>query len=373
MLAIGLMSGTSLDGVDAAVLETDGLDRVEPRGFCSLGYDDADRKILRAATAYALTLDRPTRVEETVEVLDRATEVITRTHVAAVQRLLVTTGLSAAEIDLVGFHGQTVAHRPDRGWTWQLGDGAVLARRLGIEVVDQLRVADVEAGGEGAPLLPAYHRARLAGRPQPTVVLNLGGIANVTYVHGDADPIAFDTGPANGLLDDWVAATVGGRYDEGGRLAATGSVDDAVLARLLDHPYFDRPAPKSLDRADFGLDAVSTLSPGDGAATLTAFTAAGIALALALLPTRARRIVVAGGGRHNPVMMAMIGDVTGLPVQPVETLGWDGDATEAEGFGYLAVRSIAGLPITFPTTTGVATALSGGRRLPAAGGPASRP
>lgn len=297
---------------------------------------------------------------------------VTRTHVAAVQRLLATTGLTAAEVDVVGFHGQTVAHRPDRGWTWQLGNGAALSHRLGIDVVDGLRVADVEAGGEGAPLLPAYHRARLAGCAEPTVVLNLGGIANITYVHGDADPIAFDTGPANGLLDDWVGATVGGRYDDGGRLAATGTVDDVALARLLDHPYFDRPAPKSLDRADFGLDAVRALSPGNGAATLTAFTAAAVALGLARLPGRADQIVVAGGGRRNPVMMTMIGAVTGLPVVAVETLGWDGDATEAEGFGYLAVRSRLGLPITFPTTTGVAAALSGGRRPPAAGARARR-
>lgn len=360
MLAIGLMSGTSLDGVDAAVLESDGVDRVEPRGFCSIAYDDADREILQAATAYALTLDRPA----SAEILDRATEVVTRTHVAAVRHLLATIGLGTAEIDLVGFHGQTVAHRPDRRWTWQLGDGPELARRLGIAVVDGLRMADVAAGGEGAPLLPVYHRARLAGRTEPTVVLNLGGIANVTFVHGDDDPIAFDTGPANGLFDDWVAATVGGRYDDGGRLAATGTVNAVVLARLLDHPYFARPAPKSLDRADFGLDAVRALDPGDGAATLAAFTAAGIALALARLPCRSGRIVVAGGGRRNPVLMTMISEVTGLPVVPVETLGWDGDATEAEGFGYLAIRSRRGLPITFPSTTGVAAPLSGGRLHP---------
>lgn len=361
MRAIGLMSGTSLDGVDAAVLDTDGVEEIRPLGFCSIPYADDERRVLQAATVRALRLDRPGPDPQLAE----AVAVLTRTHLAAVRRLLDQTSIGIDEIDLVGFHGQTVAHRPDRGWTWQLGDGAALAAALGVGVVDGFRTADVAAGGEGAPLLPAYHRARLAGTTTSTVVLNLGGIANITFVPGsaqpDAEPVAFDTGPANGLVDDWMAERAGGRYDVDGRLAAAGSVDRSVLSGLLAHRYFDRPAPKSLDRADFGLEAVRHLSPADGAATLTAFTAASVAHGLDQLPIRPERIVVAGGGRHNPTMMIMIAQATGLPVEPVESLGWNGDATEAEGFGYLAVRSRVGLPITFPSTTGVATPLTGGR------------
>ena len=361
MLAIGLMSGTSLDGVDAAVLETDGIDLVRPLGACSIAYGEGDRRVLQAATRRALSLDQPGSDPQ----LDEAITALTRTHLAAVDRLLHQLSVPIDQIALVGFHGQTVAHRPDRGWTWQLGDGAALATALDVAVVNDFRTADVAAGGEGAPLLPAYHRARLAGSRAPTVVLNLGGIANITFLRGsaqpDAEPVAFDTGPANGLVDHWLTATTGQAYDAGGRLAARGAVDTGVLDRLLEHPYFTRPAPKSLDRADFTLDAVRHLEPADGAATLTAFTAAAVARGIDLLPARPERVLVAGGGRHNATMKIMLGRATGLPVDPVETVGWDGDATEAEGFGYLAVRSRLGLPITFPGTTGVAEPRTGGR------------
>jgi len=357
MLAVGLMSGTSLDGIDAALIETDGEGWIRPLAFLDAPYSDADRAQLQAATKVALAMERP----GPEVAVDAAAARLTDLHVAAVLALLRQADLPCSGVSVVGFHGQTVAHRPDRGWTWQIGDGGRMADALGITVVDDLRSADVAAGGQGAPLLPVYHRAMVAGLAKPVAVLNLGGIANITWI-GDGEEItAFDTGPANGLIDDWVAQATGARFDAGGALAAAGRVDEAVLARLLDNPFFDLAPPKSLDRADFTMGPVMGLSPADGAATLTAFTARSVARALDLLPARPTRIVAAGGGRHNPVLMAMLAEACGVPVATVDALGHDGDATEAEGFAYMAVRALQGRPISFPGTTGVPQAMTGGR------------
>lgn len=356
MLAIGLMSGTSLDGIDAALIETDGEGEVRAVAFRGEPYSDAARAQLAAATALALTFEKPRQNPEIVA----AAELITRTHVFAVQKLLRDAGLSADEVDVIGFHGQTVAHRPDRGWTWQIGDGQALADATGIATVADFRSADVAAGGQGAPLIPIYHAALTASLPRPVAVLNLGGVANITWIGADGALVAFDTGPANGLIDSWVEAQTGARFDEGGALAASGRVDEAVLTAMLDHPFFAEPAPKSLDRNDFTIQPARGLASADGAATLTAFTAATIAEALTLLPERPARLLVAGGGRHNPTMLAMIAERTGLPPQPVDTLGWNGDAMEAEGFAYMAVRTLKGLPISFPGTTGAPSPLTGG-------------
>ena len=355
MLAIGLMSGTSLDGVDAALIDTDGVERVRAIAFRGEDYSDAARTELAGATAAALTYDRP----RASPVIAAATDLITRTHAIAVQELLRQAGVPARDVGVIGFHGQTVAHRPDRGWTWQIGDGAALAAATGIDVVADFRSADVAAGGQGAPLLPVYHQALAGGLGGPVAVLNLGGVANVTLV-GAGALIAFDTGPANGLVDSWVEQATGRRFDEGGALAASGQVHPDVLDTLLDHPFFDQPAPKSLDRADFTIQPARGLSAADGAATLTAFTAATVAIALDQLPIRPTRLIVAGGGRRNPVMLGMIAERTGLAPEPAEALGWNGDAVEAEGFAYMAVRSLNGLPISFPGTTGVPRPLTGG-------------
>ncbi|WP_165799662.1 anhydro-N-acetylmuramic acid kinase [Sphingomonas oleivorans] len=356
MLAVGLMSGTSLDGIDAALIETDGQALVRPIAFRSDAYDDATRALLAQAARIALGMERP-GADATI----RAAEaMLTHLHVAAVERLLAQAGVAAADIGVVGFHGQTIAHRPDRGWTWQIGDGAGMATALGIMVVDQFRIADVAAGGQGAPLIPVYHRALTERLPRPVAVLNLGGVGNVSWI-GEGDAIvAFDTGPANALIDDWMAERTGARFDAGGAFAATGTVDRTVLARMLDNSWFDAPPPKSLDRADFGLEPVRGLAPADGAATLTAFTAESVARGLKLLPEPAKRLIVAGGGRHNATLMAMLSRACGVEAEPIEALGWDGDATEAQGFAYMAVRTLEGLPISFPGTTGVATPLAGG-------------
>ncbi len=356
MLAVGLMSGTSLDGIDAALIETDGEALVRPLAFRSESYSDQTRGRLRDAAALALAFDHPRPNPE----IEAATDLITRSHILAVRKLLFDAGISPTDVQVVGFHGQTVAHRPDRGWTWQIGDGAAMAAALGIPVVADFRSADVTAGGQGAPLLPIYHRALTADLPKPLAVLNLGGVGNLTWIGADNALIAFDTGPANALVDDWMLAETGRRYDEGGALAATGRVAETVLTGMLDNDWFDQPPPKSLDRADFTIQPARGLSAADGATTLTAFTAITVSYGLRLLPERPKRLIVAGGGRHNATLMAMLAEACGVTPEPIEALGWNGDATEAEGFAYMAVRHLHDLPISFPGTTGVAAAMTGG-------------
>ena len=356
MLAIGLMSGTSLDGIDAALIETDGRDHVRPVAFRGEAYSDTARAQLAAATAAALTYDRPRASPP----LAAAAELIDRCHVFAVRKLLADAQVSAADIDVIGYHGQTVAHRPDRGWTWQIGDGAVVAAATGITTVSDFRRADVAAGGQGAPLLPIYHAALAAALVKPLAILNLGGVANITWIGATGDLVAFDTGPANGLIDSWVEETRGLRFDDGGALAAAGRVDETVLTAMLDHPWFDAPPPKSLDRGDFTIQPARGLSVEDGAATLTAFTAETVSLAMRLLPAAPRRLIVVGGGRHNPTMLRAIAARTGSTPEPSDSLGWNGDSVEAEGFAYMAVRTLAGLPISFPGTTGVPKPVIGG-------------
>ncbi|KQR88211.1 anhydro-N-acetylmuramic acid kinase [Sphingomonas sp. Leaf343] len=356
MLAIGLMSGTSLDGIDAALIETDGEGVARPVAFRGEAYSDAARSELAEATRIALTYDRPQMSRPMIA----ATELVTRTHALAVGTLLRDAGVAAEEVGVVGLHGQTVAHRPDRGWTWQLGDGAALAAATGITTVADFRSADVAAGGQGAPLLPVYHAALVAGLERPLAVLNLGGVGNITFVGADGALVAFDTGPANGLIDSWVEEVTGARYDAGGALAAGGRVDESVLTAMLDNPFFDAAPPKSLDRSDFTIQPARGLGAADGAATLTAFTAETVALALLQLPERPRRLLVVGGGRHNMTMLAMIAERCGLAAEPGDSLGWNGDGVEAEGFAYMAVRTLKNLPISFPGTTGVPVPMTGG-------------
>lgn len=356
--ALGLMSGTSLDGIDVAVIETDG-ERILGRGFAATyPYSDAFREKLRAGLAEAACLqDRAARPGR----LALLEQYLTELHAEAATHYLADHGIAPDSIDLVGFHGQTVLHRPEAGLTVQLGDGPLLSRRLGRPVVYDLRAADVAAGGQGAPLAPAYHRALAAEiRERPLAVLNLGGVANVTWIGRDGSLLAFDTGPASAMIDDWVREKLGRPFDAGGELAAAGTVHDGIVADWLSHPYFDQPPPKSLDRNAFDLGPVASLSPEDGAATLTAFSAAAVAAALRHLPEAPALWVASGGGRRNATLMRMIGDRVGAPVRPAEAFDIDGDSVEAEAWAFLAVRARLGLPITFPGTTGVAAPLSGG-------------
>jgi len=356
MLAVGLMSGTSMDGVDAALIETDGVEAVRRIALATTPYDEGFRARLRDVMATALTMAAPARLAAIEAVADE----LTRAHAVVVGRLLDEAGVDAATIDVVGFHGQTIAHRPDRQWTWQIGSGPLLAELTGIAVVSDFRSADVAAGGQGAPLACAYHRALVARLgDEPVAVLNLGGVGNITWF-GPSGWGSFDTGPANALIDDWVRAENGLSHDEGGRLAASGNVHEHVVASMMDLEWFDLPGPKSLDRADFSLEAARGLSLADGAATLTAFTAATVAAALRHVADRPARLLVTGGGRHNATLMAMLAERTGVAVMPVEAVGWDGDALEAEAFAYLAVRVWQGLPTSFPQTTGVPQPVCGG-------------
>ena len=352
---IGLMSGTSLDGVDAAWLETDGerIGELGPR--LTLPYDARLRSDLRRL------LDRAPRLAADDRRVKTAAIRLTEYHVRAVAAI-------GRPADLIGFHGQTILHQPasgqpGQGRTWQIGDAALLAWRTGVRVAWDFRSADVSAGGEGAPLAPVYHAALADRLPRPVAVLNIGGVANVTWIGPDRSLLACDTGPGNGPLDDWVARHTGAAFDADGALAREGVVDAAVLARLLDDPYFVRPAPKSLDRLDFARTlaacGIEALSPADGAATLVAFTAA--AVAATKLPNPPHRWLVSGGGRHNPAIMRALHDALGAPVDPVEAVGWDGDALEAQSFGFLAARVVAGLPLSFPVTTGVAQPQPGGQ------------
>ncbi|TWA78664.1 anhydro-N-acetylmuramic acid kinase [Azospirillum brasilense] len=349
---VGLMSGTSMDGIDAALVRTDGERRVEPLAFVTIPYADGFRADLRSCLGG----------KGPVDAVERA---LTDAHADAVRRLLVEAGTEAAAVDLIGFHGHTIFHDPAQRRTWQIGDGARLAQATGIAVVDDFRTADVAAGGQGAPLVPLFHRALADALPRPLAVLNIGGVANITWIgDGTDDVIACDTGPGNALVDDWVLSGQGARYDSGGALAAGGLVDEGALAALLAHPYFDLPAPKSLDRDAFDPAPVRGLSVKDGAATLTAFTAASVARIVPHLPEAPLRWLVCGGGRHNATLMGMLADRLGVPVDPVEAVGWNGDALEAEAFAYLAVRSRKGLPLSLPSTTGAPRPMIGGRFHP---------
>lgn len=362
LLAIGLMSGTSADGIDAALIETDGENHVRPVAFHAVPYTSSQRQSIRQAMTIALEMTAPQPHEH----IDKVTRELTQRHGEAVDSLMRSQGLQPQDIAIVGFHGQTVAHRPDRGWTWQIGDGAGLAQQLGIPVVCDFRSADVAAGGQGAPLVPAYHRAlaRRAGLQPPVAFLNLGGVGNVTWIgRGDDDLVAFDTGPANALIDDWMLEHTDKAYDKGGAIAATGQVHSGILATLMDNPWFSSPPPKSLDRADFSLDAVRGLSLADGATTLTAFTAQTVQRAMQHLPEPPSHWLVAGGGRHNATLMAMLAQELG-DVRSIDTLGWNGDALEAEAFAYLAVRSLKGLALSYPGTTGVSSPQVGGTLFP---------
>lgn len=353
--AIGLMSGTSCDGVDAALLRSDGH-RITAFGpALTLPYDDTFRAELRQCLGG----------KGPVAAVERE---LTERHATAVQLLLSRAGRAPGEIGLIGFHGQTILHEPDRRRTWQIGDGPLLARRTGIDVVNDFRSDDVAAGGQGAPLAPILHDALAVALERPLAVLNLGGVGNVTWIGDDGGGrrlIAFDTGPANALIDDWALRHTGRAVDHGGRLAREGRVDEAQLRRWLQHPYFSLPAPKSLDRDAFQAFMPEGLAPADGAATLTAFTAASVARALDWLPRAPKRWLVTGGGRHNPVLMAALRDRLQVPVEPVEAVGWDGDVLEAQAFAFMAVRAKAGLPISFPGTTGVPQPMTGGKLHPA--------
>ncbi|MFZ5736757.1 MAG: anhydro-N-acetylmuramic acid kinase [Pseudomonadota bacterium] len=360
MTAIGLMSGTSLDGVDVALIKTDGrrIAALGPSGYRP--YTETERGLLRQALAEAVSL---TTRDVRPGVLAEAERAVTIAHAEAVAAFVAQNRLTPESVDVVGFHGQTVLHRPADKLTVQIGDAKALAKAIRIPVVCDFRAADVAAGGQGAPLVPVYHRAlaQSLGRDGPAGIVNIGGVSNATYVDGLDSLIACDTGPGNALLDDFVFRTLGQPFDREGRLAAQGIIDQAWLTEALQHPFFAKPPPKSLDRNAFAGLALRDWSAADGAATLTAFTARAIAAVVPLLPKPPASWIVTGGGVRNLTMMRMLRDALApASVDSADALGWSADAMEAQAFGFLAARGLKGLPLSYPATTGVAFPMTGG-------------
>jgi anhydro-N-acetylmuramic acid kinase len=355
--AIGVISGTSMDGIDVALIRSDGDARVETGPAATFAYPQAVTKALRAVVADQDAAERP-QAELEGQVTDA--------HIAAIEGFLARFAIARDEVALVGMHGQTILHRPAERLTRQLGDGARAAEHLGIDVVCDFRSADVGAGGEGAPLAPIYHAAMAASLKRPLMILNWGGVGNVTYLGPDGAIIAFDTGPANALIDDFILRRRGVALDENGALAETGQVHPQRLATMMRDPYFVRPPPKSLDRNHFAAATalIEDLSDADGAATLGAFTVEATAAALGHVAEAPTRWLVGGGGRRNPFLMRRLRDRLGVSVEPVEAIGFDGDAIEAQCFAYLALRSRLGAPLSFPTTTGAPRPITGGRFCP---------
>ena len=351
--AIGLMSGTSLDGIDLALIETDGLDHVVPQGGYYVPYDEGLREQVRALFGQT----EPTAATAAAE------RTLTLAHAAAVKEFIDQENLDARDINLIGFHGQTIAHAPENKFTWQLGDGALLAAETGIDVINDFRTNDVKAGGEGAPFLPLYHRARVRSdhADLPLVILNVGGVSNVTWIGpGEHDILAFDTGPGNALIDDMILSRTGEAYDRDGRMARQGTIEQLMVDLWMNNDFFTRQPPKSLDRNAWKIQSAGKLPTKDAIATLTAFTVQANIKARDFFPAPPSNWYVTGGGRHNPIIMQGLQSGLGVPVRPVEDLGWDGDTLEAEGFAYLGVRSLLELPLSLPSTTGVAQPLSGG-------------
>ena len=390
-LVIGLMSGTSADGVDAALICTDGVQHVQPIASTHVRYSDALRLQI-------LGLMNGVGDEALVA------QALTQVHAQAVEELIGQSKVWREEIKLIGFHGQTTKHQPERGITTQIGNAQWLADSTGIPVVFDFRSNDMKHGGQGAPLVPLYHAALARGLEKPVMIVNIGGVANVTWIGKSPSPLAgegrdggggqlgakpehpptqpspaggegvvhnaggeeslvieaMDCGPGNALLDDWMGSHTGARCDSNGAAAKRGITDEAVVKDFLRNKFFVQNRARSLDRNHFTVELVKGMSMEDGAATLTAITAAAIGWSARAMPELPRQLLITGGGRHNPVMMRMIAERSGLPTAPVEKVGWQGDMLEAEAFAYLAVRSVRALPLSLPSTTGVSAPVSGG-------------
>jgi anhydro-N-acetylmuramic acid kinase len=346
------MSGTSWDGVDAAILETDGTQifGFGPSQYRAYAVDE--QAILKAHLGLWQSDD-----------CTAAAQVVEQAHLAVMS--------SFEGVDIAGFHGQTLAHDPGGRGTHQCGDGAKLASALGVPVAWDFRSNDVASGGQGAPLAPFYHfaLAKWIKAKTPVAFLNLGGVGNITWVDPACDDptdpgalLAFDTGPANAPMNDLMQARLELSYDLDGALAAMGQADMAIIADFLTDPFFAKAPPKSLDRDAFaGLaDAVAVLADADALATLVQAVVQSVTLACASCPTMPAHVFVTGGGRHNKSIMSALAKALPCKVAPVEAVGLDGDMLEAQAFAFLAVRTARGLPISAPQTTGVGHPMVGG-------------
>jgi anhydro-N-acetylmuramic acid kinase len=366
MRAIGLMSGTSMDGIDVAMIETDGMSIVRRGPSLELPYDAAFRRKLARALEDAKSIEKR---EERPGNLEAVESDLTERHANAFQQFLADNEIDPSSIAAIGFHGQTVLHRPEKGLTVQIGDGQRLADLTGIPVVYDLRANDMAHGGQGAPLVPVYHQALAAGLDANSggggsiAFVNIGGISNVTFLASNQNPVAFDSGPGNALIDQWVQQNAGIPFDDGGRIASEGAVDEEIVERCLAMPFFAKRPPKSLDRNDFSPDLVAGLELADGARTLAAITARSIFASADHAPSEPKTWIICGGGRKNAILLnhlRALAEAKGARVIVAEDAGLDGGSTEAEAWAYLAVRSLKGLPITFPETTGVTAPVTGG-------------
>lgn len=347
--AIGLMSGTSADGVDAALLRTDGESRIEFCGGVTLHYSSDMRWRLLEASQHDVPTTELLRLERDVTLL----------HVQAVEQLMEQHGDKSNPPKLIGFHGHTIRHVPSEQITLQIGNPWLLSKRTGIPVVSDFRRNDIANQGQGAPLASMFHSAIFASTPRPVAVLNLGGVANVTWLGAGDRIIAGDTGPGCGLIDEWAQEMADLPHDIDGRLALKGEVSEAIVRSALESPFFQKKLPKSADRYDFDHVDVSTLSVEDGAATLCAVTVRAVVDAVKKLPEWPEVLWVTGGGVHHPVIMRMLADDF-KQVRSVEERGLSPDTLEAECFAWLAVRHSIGLPLTMPETTGCTEAVCGG-------------
>lgn len=362
---VGLMSGTSADGVDAALLWTDGREVVRPIASASQPYSDALR-----ADILALMRDKGD--------IDAVAQALTQVHDQVVGAVIASSGVARGDIKLIGFHGQTIEHKPEEGYTLQIGKAQWLAQKTGIPVVSDFRSNDVKHGGQGAPLVPLYHAALAHALPKPVMVVNIGGVANYTWIGEEGAIEGADCGPGNALLDDWMGEHTGARCDKDGAAAKRGIVSEATVKQFLRDQFFVQNRARSLDRNHFSLESFFPMVPNfperhyrwehdrqqvsiqDGAATLTAITAAAIGWSVRAVPQMPSQLLITGGGRHNPVLMKMIAERAHMPALPVEAVGWNGDMLEAEAFAYLAARSVQGLPLSLPETTGVKEPVTGG-------------
>lgn len=366
MTAIGLMSGTSMDGIDVAMIKSDGENIVERGPSLEIEYAPSTRIAIEQGLLDAQSIDGDRQARPGN--LDTLEALITRLHVDAVKQFLSDNNLRPQNIDLIGFHGQTVLHRPRDKLTVQLGDGGLLAAKTGIPVIYDMRAADMVAGGQGAPLVPVYHRAlsrtlSIENQKWPVVFVNIGGISNITFVPKNGALIAFDTGPGNALIDQWVQAVAGIPFDQGGRIASEGGVSLQLLERYLQAPYFNMKLPKSLDRGDFTPPKPDEIELADGARTLARLTAKSIFMGCEHLPASPGLWIICGGGRENAAIMndlAELADLQGSKVISAEEAGLDGGAMEAEAFAYLAIRSFKRVPLTYPGTTGCVDPTCGG-------------
>lgn len=353
-LSIGLMSGTAMDGIDAALIRTDGMGFVEPLGYVEQPHNQAFKTSLKSC------LNLTDRNSPKVKALERE---FTLAQISVINELLCKTGYDAVDVDIIGFHGQTIHHDFSKQLTIQLGDGQLLANKTNINVVYNFRQADMQNGGHGAPLIPVYHHA-LANKLQltwPVAFVNIGGVANISWLDNEiSNIVGFDTGPGNALIDDWVKKNANLNYDKNGEIATKGVIDKTILNKFMALNYFNLPYPKSLDRNDFSTISLSGLSLEDGAATLMEVTVKAINIAINKCPSLPNHIYITGGGRLNLALMNRLNQVTNLPVSNIDTLNLNGDSMEAEGFAYMAVRKLINQPITFPKTTGCQTPVIGG-------------